>query len=101
MAATYSPAIRSTIGAVGLNFSVRNGKRWNTNAITTRMTDILNFSFAFAAPCLEPLTLHRFFWQYNFGQARHGGAAASFGQLVRLGFDVTVFTPASYLRHRL
>ena len=46
MAATYSPAIRSTIGAVGLNFSVRNGKRWNTNAITTRMTDILNFSFA-------------------------------------------------------
>ena len=26
---------------------------------------------------------------------------ASFGLLVRLGFDVTVFTPASYLRHRL
>ena len=25
----------STIGAVGLNFSVRNGKRWNTYAITT------------------------------------------------------------------
>ena len=46
-------------------------------------------------------TLHRFNRQYNFGQARQGGAAASFGQLVRLGFDVTVFTPASYLRHRL
>ena len=46
-------------------------------------------------------TLHRFNRQYNFGQARHGGAAASFGQLVRLGFDVTVFTPASYQRHRL
>ena len=41
------------------------------------------------------------FRQYNFGQARQGGAAASFGQLVRLGFDVTVFTPASYQRHRL
>ena len=51
--------------------------------------------------CLGAGSLHRFFWQYNFGQARLGGAAASFGQLVRLGFDVTVFTPASYLRHRL
>ena len=26
---------RSTIGAVGLNFSVRNGKRWNPDAIAT------------------------------------------------------------------
>ena len=26
---------RSTIGATGLNFSVRNGKRWNTRAIAT------------------------------------------------------------------
>ena len=24
-----------------------------------------------------------------------------FGQLVMLGFDITVFTPASYQRHRL
>ena len=32
--------LRSTIGAVGLNFSVRNGKRWNTNAIATRMGDM-------------------------------------------------------------
>ena len=29
------PLLRSTIGVVGLNFSVRNGKRWNPNAITT------------------------------------------------------------------
>ena len=28
---------RSTIGAVGLNFSVRNGKRWNPDTITTWM----------------------------------------------------------------
>ena len=34
-AATYSPAGRSTIGADGLNFSVRNGKRWDLTAITT------------------------------------------------------------------
>ena len=37
-AATYSPAIRSTIGADGLNFSVRNGKRWNPDTITTIMS---------------------------------------------------------------
>lgn len=29
------PLIRSTIGVSGLNFSVRNGKRWNPAAITT------------------------------------------------------------------
>ena len=31
---TYSPTnVCSTIGAVGLNFSVRDGKRWIPNAI--------------------------------------------------------------------
>ncbi len=36
MAATYSPTwYSSTIGASGLNFSVRNGKRWNPAAIAT------------------------------------------------------------------
>ena len=35
-AATYSPTCkRSTIGVSELNFSVRNGKRWNLTAITT------------------------------------------------------------------
>ena len=35
-AATYSPALRcSTIGAPGLNFPVRDGKRWNTGAKAT------------------------------------------------------------------
>ena len=29
LATTYSPTVEgSTIGAAGLNFSVRNGKRW-------------------------------------------------------------------------
>ena len=38
-AATYSPALHcSTIGAGGLNFSVRNGKRWDPTAITTWMS---------------------------------------------------------------
>ena len=36
MAASYSPALHcSTIGASGLNFSVRNVKRWDPAAITT------------------------------------------------------------------
>ena len=35
-AATYSPTnYGSTIGAVGLNFSVRNGRRWNPGTIAT------------------------------------------------------------------
>ena len=29
------PLLRSTIGVTGLNFSVRNGKRWNPGAIVT------------------------------------------------------------------
>ena len=29
------PLLRSTIGVIRLNFSVRNGKRWNPNAIAT------------------------------------------------------------------
>ena len=37
-APTYSPtSYRSTIGAGGLNFSVRNGKRWDTAAVGTRV----------------------------------------------------------------
>ena len=39
-AASYSPALHcSTIGAGGLNFSVRNGKRWDPAAIATFMAD--------------------------------------------------------------
>ena len=37
-AATYSPALRcSTIGVPGLNFSVRDGKRWDPGAKATRI----------------------------------------------------------------
>ena len=34
-------------------------------------------------------------------QASGEREAKDFGQLVRLGFDVAVFAPASYQRHRL
>ena len=33
-----SRLVDSTIGATGLNFSVRDGKRWNPGAITTLIT---------------------------------------------------------------
>ncbi len=37
-AATYSPALRcSTIGVPGLNFSVRDGKRWDPGAKATKV----------------------------------------------------------------
>ena len=36
---------RSTIGVVRLNFSVRNGKRWNPHAITTLV------SYSARRPC--------------------------------------------------
>ena len=36
VATTYSPTTKcSTIGAVGLNYSVGDGKRWNPNAMIT------------------------------------------------------------------
>ena len=36
LATTYSPTFGSTIGAAGLNYSVRNGKRWTPRAIVTK-----------------------------------------------------------------
>ena len=46
MATTYSPTTKcSTIGAVGLNFSVRDGKRWNPNAMITWISDVQIVNF--------------------------------------------------------
>ena len=98
VAASYSPALHcSTIGAGGLNFSVRNGKRWDPAAITTWLKVIDN--------------IHKQNWSMSIlttpdnmnvnYSAVHCRAAKAFGQLVVLGFDVTVFTPAPYQRPRL
>ena len=85
-AASYSPALhRSTIGAGGLNFSVRDGKRWSPAAVAT-----LNGGHA-----KHTKARHR---RPEYEPQSH---AAGFGQLVALGFDVAVFTPAPYQRGRL
>ena len=85
-AATYSPALRrSTIGAGGLNFSVRDGKRWGTTAIAT-MNGV------------DKTPQARDARRPPAGKNRRAG---SFGQLVALGFGVAAFTPAPYQRHRL
>ena len=98
MAASYSPALHcSTIGAGGLNFSVRNGKRWDPAAITTwyRLLTISTSKLS--------MSIHNNTWKYEFYfcPELNTWAAKAIGQLVRLGFDVTVFTPASYQRPRL
>ena len=97
------PRVCSTIGADGLNFSVRNGKRWNPDAVTTGMSDILLLQML-AVLCFFSSFVLRFrlrSLQPSTGAPSRRGACTSFGQLVRLGFDIAVFTPASYLRHRL
>ena len=84
-APTYSPTLyRSTIGVSELNFSVRNGKRWNLTAIMTLIRYLKHIKQASSVQ-----------------QKVNTNRRESLGQLVRLGFDVTVFTPASYQRHRL
>ncbi len=97
-AATYSPAGRSTIGAGGLNFSVRDGKRWSPAAITAKIRMTMSGKRQRKG---KKRTWKR--TQRSRG-TEHGGTApqgARFGQLVRLGFDVAAFAPASYQRPRL
>ena len=92
-AASYSPALLcSTIGAGGLNFSVRNGKRWDPAAIATRsiitgVTDGTHKTRQRTVP--------------RAPQKKAARAKEDFGQLVALGFDVAVFTPAPYQRRSL
>ena len=94
MATTYSPTTKcSTIGAGGLNFSVRNGKRWNPAAIVT-----LSFhgGLRFTTP--------KYFKHIGNKQKSSINLqilAKVFGQLVLLGFDVTAFTPVAYQRRGL
>ena len=80
------PLLRSTIGVTGLNFSVRNGKRWNPGAVATWIVIMT--------------TMDRKKISLNVYTIPSDGQTSS-GQLVTLGFGVTTFTPASYRRHRL
>ncbi len=99
----------STIGAGGLNFSVRDGKRWDTAAIATMMS-CPGTRRAIPAGAASPR--HRTGKTQGNGRRRARNArnprkkeprtaAKAFGPLVVLGFDVAVFTPAPYPRHRL
>ena len=96
---------RSTIGATGLNFSVRNGKRWIPRAVIALMSSFYrHFSLydvmlkkVHIPESLSRVTFNlynsRFFW--------HCCPRKGFGRLVLLGFGVTAFTPAAYQRHSL
>ena len=55
------PLLRSTIDVVGLNFSVRNGKRWIPNAITTLISCFLHLKmFDWTTPRICLVTMTRF-----------------------------------------
>ena len=82
------PLLRSTIGVTGLNFSVRNGKRWNPGAVVTWIRQTWcekSKSFISGWTYIPP---------YEAGQEVNG-------QLVMLGYDIAAFTPASYQRRSL
>ena len=91
-AATYSPGCDpSTIGAAGLNFSGREGKRWG--------------------PCAGPpnvfaigkLSRYLYLMSVELSRKDRNGTLLFqvFGQLVPLGCAVAGFTPAAYQRCRL
>ena len=81
-AATYSPNWWvSTIGADELNFSVRDGKRWDLIALTTAICYLRDYNTQSTFP------IHCF--------------RKDFGLLVRVGFGIAAFTPPAYLRRSL
>ena len=83
--------LRSTIGVTKLNFSVRNGKRWNLRAIVTWISFMYSW---LTSKQFQHLSLS---WKYIPSIL----SRKVDGQLVMLGFGVSTFTPASYQRHRL
>ena len=108
--------IRSTIGVVRLNFSVRNGKRWIPHAITTLFFFLRHLSVRIRLRILTEtlVTLVLAFVTLRLACLPDSSSLLlmrrdhalflsrkTFGRLVLLGFDVAVFTPAAYLRHRL
>ena len=104
-----SPALHcSTIGAAGLNFSVRNGKRWNPGAIATLYGSALDKGASLTrhtTPASEECGGQAPRNTGRLGARRRGMRPAprgeAFGQLVALGFGVAAFTPAPYQRRNL
>ena len=113
-AASYSPALRrSTIGATGLNFSVRDGKRWSPSGweeVEPRRNGHLEWMMTQAHKDWQrkgergARAAGRRAGGNGPGRPTHcGGArrAEGFGQLVALGFGVAAFAPAPYQRRGL
>src|SRR5690554_3816607 len=100
-AATYSPGCDpSTIGAAGLNFSVRDGKRWGPcagppNVFKYNVQRIPTPSYILCLISYVHIELSC--KDYN----RKASSVQVFGQLVPLGCAVACFTPAAYRRRRL
>ena len=93
------PLVRSTIGVAKLNFSVRNGKRWNLRAIVTLISLCCHDSQASNLSTTAKRIYHPS-W-IIVSSIRPARIRKAFGQLVMLGFAVSSFTPASYQRCRL
>ena len=55
------PHLCSTIGAIRLNFSVRDGKRWNPHAITTISKTL---AYNFFEPCLYGINYKLYTYLY-------------------------------------
>ena len=102
--------LRSTIGAGGLNFSVRDGKRWDPAAITAlNMFQVKSASpvrvtcMGRKANCKRIPTISAIVAMVAipWRMAQRLLTAKALGQLVQLGYDVAAFTPAAYRRPRL
>ena len=91
------PRVCSTIGAGGLNCSVRNGKRWDPATIATLMTIMTNHNNKHE----HKRFMKRQETTCQILRRKNSARGNFFGQLVVLGCDVTVCTPAPYQRHRL
>ena len=91
------PRVCSTIGAGGLNCSVRNGKRWDPATIATLMTIMTNHNNKHE----HKRFMKRQETTCQILRRKNSARGNLFGQLVVLGCDVTVYTPAPYQRHRL
>ena len=99
-AATYSPGSDpSTIGAAGLNFSVRDGKRWGPCAGPPNVFSIKYKVSSIWYPGTKSCVLNLISYVYFevFRRECNGLSCVQvFGQLVPLGFAVAGFTPAAY-----